>query len=212
MNGDLPPWFYKVWGSVSTPPLYKNSQKDSIRPLGVKSSLIRNFHMQVVARNRGALNEFLQPQQLALSKAGGAKLVHQVRMMSEKERDFIVVKLDMRNAHNEVSRAAVIEALEKEPSLRHLAWHSATCLASHTGLESQGRLWGLAGEGLSQGDPEASGWFCVAWHQEVRDLDAALAAHGGLARFGNDDGYLVGPPDIIFPAYLWEQGATCSTC
>ena len=73
-----------------------------------------------------------------------------------------------------MSRASVIEALESEPSLRHLAWHAATCLASHTGLESRGELWGSAGEGLSQGDPEASGWFCVAWHGEVRVLDVTL--------------------------------------
>ena len=143
---------------------------------------------------------FWNCQQLALSKAGGAKLVHQVRMMCEERRDFIVVKLDMRNAHNEVSRAAVLEALEREPTLRHISWHAATCLASHTGLESGGELWGEAGEGMSQGDPEASGWFCVAWHEDVRELDAALAAHGGMARFGNDDGYLVGPANVVFQA------------
>ena len=106
----------------------------------------------MVAKNKGPLNDHLEPQQLALSKAGGCKLVHQVRMLSEKRRDFIVVKLDMRNAHNEVSRAAVIEALESEASLRHLSWHAATCLASHTGLECGGRLWGEAGEGRAQGD------------------------------------------------------------
>ena len=208
LNGNLPPFFYKVWGSVSTTPLFKNQNQDpgQLRPVGVKSSLIRDFHKQVAAKNRGPLNDFLEPQQLALSKAGGCKLVHQVRMLSEKRRDFIVVKLDMRNAHNEVSRAAVIEALESEPSLRHIAWHAATCLASHTGLECGGRLWGETGEGCTQGDPEASGWFCVAWHQEVRDLDSVLAAHGGLARFGNDDGYLVGPADVVFPAL--EQFAT----
>ena len=27
-----------------------------------------------------------------------------------------------------------------------------------------------------------------------------LAAHGGMARFGNDDGYLVGPANVVFPA------------
>ena len=142
----------------------------------------------------------MEPEQLALSKAGGAKLAHQVRMMSEGNRDFIVVKLDMRNAHNEVSRASVIESLEIEPTLRHLAWHAATCLASHTGLESGGKLWGWAGERQSQGDLESGSRFSVAWHLEVRELNATLAAHGGLARFGNDDGYLVGPASIIFPA------------
>ena len=35
---------------------------------------------------------------------------------------------------------------------------------------------------------------------EVRELNATLAAHGGLARFGNDDGYLIGPAGVLFPA------------
>ena len=50
LNGELPPWFYKVWGSVSTTPLFKNSKRDSVRPLGVKSSLIRSFHKESVAK------------------------------------------------------------------------------------------------------------------------------------------------------------------
>ena len=61
-------------------------------------------HFTVVVHNRGALTEFLEPEQLELRKAGGAKHVHQVRMMSEKNPDMVVVKVDMRNAHNEVSR------------------------------------------------------------------------------------------------------------
>ena len=199
VNGELTPWFYKVWGSVSTFPLFKNSLRDTLRPVGVKSSLVRTIH-KVVKKNRSPLTEFLEPEQLALSQAGGAKLVHQVRMMSEKNPNMVVVKVDMRNAHNEVSRAAVLEALEREPSLRHLAWHQATCQASHTGLETGGKLWGWAGEGQSQGDPEAGAWFCVAWHLEVRELNAILSAHGGMARFGNDDGYLIGPADVVFDA------------
>ena len=106
--------------------------------------------------NRGALTDFLEPQQLALSEAGGFKLVHRVRPILEKNREFVCGKIDIRNAHNEISRASVLEALECEPTLRHLAWHVGTCLASHHGLESHGQVWGQAQEGLSQGDPEAS--------------------------------------------------------
>ena len=110
------------------------------------------------------------------------------------------MKLDIRNAHNDISRASIIEALDREPTLRHLAWHVATCLAAPTSLESGGELWGETGEGHSQGDPEASGCFCVAWHQEVIQLDRTLQDVGGMAKFGNDDGYAIGPPDILFPA------------
>ena len=35
---------------------------------------------------------------------------------------------------------------------------------------------------------------------KARELNAILTTHGGFARFGNDDGYLVGPSDILFPA------------
>ena len=76
----------------------------------------------------------------------------------------------------------------------------ATCLASTTSLESGGEIWGETGEGHSQGDPEASGCFCVAWHQEVIELDRCLVAVGGMARFGNDYGYAIGPANILFPA------------
>ena len=61
-------------------------------------------------------------------------------------------------------------------------------------------MWGRTGEGQCQGDPEASPWFCVAWHPYVRELDATLSAAGGKALFGNDDGYLIGPASVLFPA------------
>ena len=198
LNGELPPWFSKVWNSVSTVPLYKPD--DSVRPVGIKPSFIRDLHKGVVRGNREVLTEFLEPQQLALSQAGGAKLVHSVRMMLEQKREYFAVKLDIKNAHNEVARSSIIVALDREPTLRHLAWHVATCLAPTTSLESGGKIWGETGEGHSQGDPEASGCFCVAWHQEVIALDNTLTAVGGMARFGNDDGYAIGPKEVLFPA------------
>ena len=198
LNGEFPPWFSKVWNSVSTVPLYKPD--GTLRPVGIKPSLIRDLHKAVIRGNRGVLTDFLEPQQMALSQAGGAKLVHSVRMMLEHRRDFCAVKLDIKNAHNEVSRSSIIEALEREPSLRHLAWHVATCLAATTSLESGGRVWGETGEGHSQGDPEASSCFCIAWHQEVIQLDRTLQAVGGMAKFGNDDGYAIGPASVLFPA------------
>ena len=123
-------------------------------------------------------------------------------MLSEHRRDFIVAKLDMKNAHNEASRAAILKALGKDPSLHHLVWHTATVLTPCTKLESHGKIWGEAGEGLTQGDPEASAWFCIGWQDEVEEQDAVVSMVGGTARFGNDDGYVLGPREIVFPALL----------
>ena len=119
-------------------PLFKKD--GGIRPVGIKPSFNRDLRNGVVRGNRGILTEFFEPQQLALSQAGGANLVHSVRMMLENKTEYVAVKLDIKNAHNEVARSSIIEGLKREPSLRHLAWHVATCLAATTSLESGGKI------------------------------------------------------------------------
>ena len=106
----------------------------------------------------------------------------------------------MKNAFNEVSRASIIQALEEEPSLSHLAWHAASTLAPSCGLEAGGVKWGGSAEGTAQGDPLSAPYFNVAWQKFVRELDKTLAAYGGMAKFGMDDGYAMGPPEVVFPA------------
>ena len=185
LNGKLPPWIYKVWGSVTSVPLYKSADQSpsEIRPVGIKSSLVRILHRRVVQANKGALREYLEPCQVALMPGGAAVLTHTVRMMLEQNPDFICVSLDVQNAHNSIARAAVVKRLEAVPDLRHLAQHAATCLAAHHTVESGGEKITLCGQGMCQGDSEASGCFCVGWHPEVLELNNALQPSGGLAPF-----------------------------
>ena len=96
-------------------------EQDSVRPLGLKHPLTKTWHRMVIGQNKGELKTYLEPQQIALSPAGAAKLVMAVRMQLEVRRDFICFKLDLKNAYNEISRASIIEVLEAEPSLKHLA-------------------------------------------------------------------------------------------
>ena len=138
-------------------------------------------------RNKATLVKYFEPQQVVVSVAGGSKLVNSVRMLSEANPSFIVVKCDIKNAFNSVSRAQVIRVLESEDELRHLAWHAALSLASSNALENGGKVWGHAEEGATQGDPEAGTYFCVAWHPYIRELDHTLALAGGAARAGMDD-------------------------
>jgi hypothetical protein len=123
-----------------------------------------------------------------------------VRSLIELKREFVVFKLDLTNAFNENARAAVIESLESEPTLKHLAWFAATVLAPYSGLETGGRQWGETGEGGPQGGPESSPFFCVAIQPAVRRLDERCQAAGGMAKFGMDDGYAVGPADVVLDA------------
>ena len=127
LNGNLPPWWFRVWGSVSSVPLFKSAEQDPsiLRPVGIKSSLLRMLHRQVVQANTSALRDHLELCQVALMPGGASVLVHTVRMTLEMRPDFVCVCLDVRNAHNEISRRAVVEALERIPGLRHLAQHVA---------------------------------------------------------------------------------------
>ena len=71
LRGDLPPWFYTVFLASQSVALYKDSGKEAVRPIGVKHSLVRTFHREVVKQNRGEFVSYLEPEQLALSKGGG---------------------------------------------------------------------------------------------------------------------------------------------
>ena len=57
LRGDLPPWFYTVFLALQSVALYKDSGKDAVRPIGVKHSLVRTFHREVVKQNRGVITE-----------------------------------------------------------------------------------------------------------------------------------------------------------
>ena len=61
-------------------------------------------------------------------------------------------------------------------------------------------MGGGSSEGTAQGDPLSAPYFNVAWQKYVRELNQTLVEYGGMAKFGMDDGYAVGPPEIIFTA------------
>ena len=192
--------FYPVWLTVQTVPLFKTEQKSTIRPVGVRNPLLKLWHREVVLQNKQELKSFLEPQQIASTEAGAAKLVISLRSMIELNREWVVFKLDLSNAFNENARAAVIEVLESEPTLKHLAWFAATILAPYSGLETGGKRWGETGEGGTQGGPESAPFFCVAIQPAVRRLDERCKAAGGMAKFGMDDGYAVGPKEVVVNA------------
>ena len=67
--------------------------------------------------------------------------------VSRRTGDFVVVKIDMENACNEVSRVSILVAFEEEPSLQHVRSHAAVVLAPGSGLESGGVRYGFSVEG-----------------------------------------------------------------
>ena len=58
----------------------------------------------------------------------------------------------------------------------------------------------MATEGQTQGDPSAAAFFCIGIQPAVSQLCRVAREAGGTGVFGMDDGYIIGPPEVIFPA------------
>ena len=206
MGGRLPPWFYKVFLSTRTVALWKDKEQESVRPLGIRHPILRTLHRMIVTENKVELRDYLEPQRLALSPGGCNKLYFSLRMTIEQRPDFAFVKLDCTNAFNCTSRAKIVQSYSQEPSLSHMSAQAAISLAPATPLEERGVVWGEGSQGAAQGDSRTSPDYCVAWQPYIVELDDTVKPHGGLSLFIMDDGYVGGPPHILFPVILrFEQ-------
>ena len=92
LQGDLPKWFYPLWLTVQTVPIFKNSRKCAVRPLGLRTPLLKVFNKQVVSQNLPEVKAYLEPVQLGMSRAGAQKLVFSIRALLNARPDLSVSK------------------------------------------------------------------------------------------------------------------------
>ena len=152
----------------------------------------------VLAQYQKAYIKEMMPRHLGVGvKFAVELLVMGLRMMLHTRPDFIIVGVDISNAFCEVMRASVIE--------RHMQ-HDGLCGMVpywRAKLGPVAKLW--AGkdtmeyhEDLHQGSPISSSGFSYTIHEKVKKADVRLVEYGGCARFGMDDGYIMGPMEVIF--------------
>ena len=75
----------------------------------LRNPLLKVFHRLVVREIREELVTYLEPQQLGMLVGGAQKLVFSARGLLNSRRDFIGVKIDFRNAYNELAIRATID-------------------------------------------------------------------------------------------------------
>jgi len=174
------------------------------RPLGMGDLLRRMIEKALVRDHADAYREFFYPQQVGVGVRGGAALiVTAVRELLRRNPSFVVVRLDLKNAYNEMQRSAMLEAVERNPSLRHLyqLLYSSMYHKSRVYLgDANTRANFDSEEGGQQGSPPVSAAFCAAIHPALVRLDAKLAVAGGASRAIMDDVYAVGEPKAVFAA------------
>ena len=125
-NAELPAWFYMVLNTtqmlapIKAQPADQHGAPD-VRPIGVGECLKRAIHGSLATANKDALRDHLWPQQVAVGIADGiSKLVFGMRLLVEAHPDWVVVKIDLKNAFNEIKRATVLERLCAVSGLRNL--------------------------------------------------------------------------------------------
>ena len=129
----------------------------------------------------------LAPQQVAVGVSGGLSImVHGLRLLLEQRGDFVIVRIDFRNAYNEVDRRRAFDRIARDPALADMV-PLLHALYAPEGLIFTGegeRLFaglraGDSSTGFGQGAPLSSAAFCLAIHEFVVELDAALRPSGG---------------------------------
>ena len=126
--------------------------------------------------------------------------------MMELHPDWVIVKLDLRNAYNEVTRAKILERLERHQTLRALAPLFRACYAGTPSiyLAAEGLVQAdfKSEEGVQQGDGLASAEFCVAIHDEMVALDSLLQRHGHVPLTHGHD---VDDPLRLLSIWTWRK-------
>ena len=169
--------------------LRKAVGSQSVRPLGVGDFFRRHIWSSLLRGERTACRKLLfegggqlarrWPRQFAVGLAAGADmLVHSVRLLLEAKPDFVLVKLDSKNAFNEICRYTMLKEIQEHfPQLFRFAFRL------YGGPNPPRLLFGIQGgqvrvlyseEGTQQGDPAGPLYFALALHPALYQLQAAL--------------------------------------
>jgi len=117
------------------------------------------------------------------------------RLFAERNPEWTVIKLDLRNAYGETQRAVALQELAALQSEEAEALHlfCSLMLEGPTLLHFAGTLLRVE-DGLDQGDPAAPLLFCLALQPVLRALKAALP-QGAFVQAYLDDIVMVVPRD-----------------
>ena len=158
-----------------------------VRPIAVGETLRRLVSKCAVASVKDEARGFFAPTQVGVAVPGGVEAaVLAVSTALTENPDLVALKVDFRNAFNEVDRGTFLAEVEEHfPGLSRWAWW---CYGKQSYLQFAGEVV-VSAAGVQQGDPLGPLLFDLALHVLVRRLEEL-----GLEFqvWYHDDGTLVG--------------------
>ena len=200
-SGEVPVAVSKHLAGGSLTALVK-SEEDfplDIRPIAVGEALRRLVGKCVCVVEKSKASDFFAPYQFGVACAAGAeKVIHGLRSCMDDhwtDENFTVLKIDMRNAYNLVSRQALLD--ECSIQLPELFPWASWCYGQHPALQHV--LGTISSEvGVQQGDPLSPMFFCLVLHKIVSAIVSdencsSLLFHAWY----QDDGVVAGPKHAV---------------
>eukprot|EP00873_Tetraselmis_striata_P010131 jgi/Tetstr1/430395/TSEL_020205.t1 len=193
LQGRLPGWYNRLFASTRlVAPVKKlgESGGSDVRHVAVGEAERRAAERAVVDNMKKAYVSVLAPSQLGVAiSAGDSMLIHGVRLIAKKLGPrAVIVHTDLRNAYNEGWRRAIIQRHIDCSPLHPVIPALLASLSTESYLVVDDLSAPLRSEdGVQQGAPLATTFFCVAIHPEVQQCDSTSQVTDGAARFNADD-------------------------
>ena len=186
----------------------KPQQPGEIRPLAIGSVWRRAAAALLLKYHRDTIERALGDSQIGFTSCGREAVGLAIRLMLEKHPDFIVFKLDVRNAFNAICRAICLSAcLDRAAALLLMARFfygdtadlpTRTADGTSVSIKSQ--------EGTQQGDPLGGPLFGMGFAREYLEPARAWLARrcpAALLAADWDDVITVAPADVVADFLQW---------
>jgi hypothetical protein len=173
--------------------------KDDVRTIGIQNPWVKVTEHLLTQQYAEKCKEICGPYQLGNKIAGGAEiLVHLVQALTQLGTDKVVMKLDITNAYNSISRTAILEAVEAHiPDLlpyTHFALGNDTKVY-FSSRDKEVSLCVPMKTGCPQGSPLSTLWFNMTQAGPINRVREAHPSATILSYHDDDDHYIIAEPE-----------------